>query len=517
MNAASSEQFPIAIIGAGFAGIGMGIQLKKAGIHSFTIFERADEVGGTWRDNTYPGCACDVPSDVYSFSFELNPDWSRTFSQWDEIQDYLLACTDKHGLRDYLRLGVGIEDASFDEDRGIWVLRTSEGETFEARAVISGVGGLVDPSVPAIEGLENYTGDSFHTARWNHDVDLTGKRVGVIGTGASAVQVIPEVAKVAKNVTVFQRTPGWVLPKMERRVKARTKQLYRRAPLVQRAVRTAKYWFSELMGPLIFLDAPRLSGAVERLAGLYLDRTVKDPVTREKLRPDFQFGCKRILLTDEYYPAFNRDNVELVTSPIREVRSGSIQTQDDEHDIDVLVLATGFKLGLAAAPFPIRGLGGRSLDDSWASGATAYKGISVAGFPNWFIMMGPNTGPGHTSVLVYTEAQIRHAIQAIQKMMAEDLKYVTVKQHVQDSYNEGIQARMKHMVWTSGSCNSWYLNADGSNHSLYPGYAAEYVMRVRNFEASDYEIVAQRRTHAARGEGEQHAHGLGRPTSTGLN
>ncbi len=484
-----SVDFPIAIIGAGFAGIGAAIQLEKAGIDSYTIFERAGEIGGTWRDNTYPGAACDVPSHVYSFSFEPNPSWSRTFAESGEIQQYLLDVVEKWRLRERLRLDTEIVEARFDAAEGAWHLTTGDDETFTARVVISGVGGLVDPSWPDIKGLHSFTGEKMHTARWDHDYDLTGKRVAVIGTGASAVQVVPAIAPQVEKLTVFQRTPAWVVPKRDRRYGEERKRFYARHPLALRASRALKYGLSELFGPMIFLDAPRLSAIGEKGSLAHLRSSVRDPELRAKLTPDFQLGCKRILISDDYWSSFERENVELVTDPIEEIKGQGIQTRDGTlHEVDAIVFATGFTVNIVTAPFPVKGRGGRTLDEAWADGAVAYKGMSVHGFPNWFILMGPNTGPGHTSVLVFTEAQIHHAIEAIRKMREEGLKSVEVRQDVQDRYNEGIQRRMKHMVWTSG-CNSWYLSEDGTNHSLYPGFAAEYVLRARRFKPSDYEIT----------------------------
>jgi len=480
--------FPIAIIGAGFAGIGAAIQLIKAGIHSFTIFERADEVGGTWRDNTYPGCACDVQSHVYSLSFEQSPEWSRRYATSWEIQEYLLRVVDKWKLRERMRLNTEIVEARFDDERGTWDLVTNQGDTFTARAVLAGVGGLVDPSYPNIKGIDTFAGDMFHTARWNHDVDLADKRVAVIGTGASAVQVVPSVAPTVAKLSVFQRTAAWVVPKFDRVYPKRSKRRMKRLPFLLRVSRFIKYWISELLGPLVFLDSRILSAIGTRLSMWNLRRQVADPQLRERLTPNFQFGCKRVLVSDDYWASFERENVDLVTESIEAIRPDGIETTDGTlHAFDVIVLATGFLLGLAAAPFRVVGRGGRTLDDAWKDGAVAYKGMTVAGFPNWFIMMGPNTGPGHTSVLVYTEAQISHALQAIKKIMAEDLKYIDIRQDVQDRYNDGIQKRMKHMVW--GGCKSWYLNEDGSNHSLYPGFAAEYVLRTRRLHPGDYEIV----------------------------
>jgi cation diffusion facilitator CzcD-associated flavoprotein CzcO len=483
------QDFPIAIVGAGFAGIGTAIQLKRAGIHSFTIFERAGEIGGTWRDNTYPGAACDVPSHVYSFSFEPSPDWSRVFAESGEIQGYLLRCVEKWRLRPHLRLGTEVVEARFDEARGTWTLVTSRDEAFEARAVVAGVGGLVDPRWPDLKGLQSFGGELMHTARWDHGYDLAGKRVAVVGTGASAVQVVPSIAPQVARLEVFQRTPAWVVPKRDRLYSARARAFYRRHPLALRASRLAKYWLSEAFGPMVFLDAPRLKAFPEKQSLRHLERSVSDPALREKLRPRFQFGCKRVLISDDYWSTFERENVELVTDPIEEVVREGVRTEDGAvHEADAIVFATGFALNIATAPFPVTGRGGRTLDDAWKDGAVAYKGMTVHGFPNWFVLMGPNTGPGHTSVLVYTEAQIAHALAAIRRLRDENLRFVDVRQDVQDRYNEGLQRRMKYMVWDTG-CHPWYLSPDGTNHALYPGFAAEYVLRARRFRASDYEIA----------------------------
>jgi cation diffusion facilitator CzcD-associated flavoprotein CzcO len=478
----------IAIIGAGFAGIGTAIRLKKAGIESFEIFERTGEIGGTWRDNTYPGAACDVPSHVYSLSFEPNPGWTHKFSPSGEIQDYLLRLVEKWQLRRHLRLRTAIESARFDEARGVWTLTTQAGETHEARVVVACVGGLVDPAIPDIKGIQSFGGEMFHTARWNHDYDLTGRRVAVIGTGASAVQVVPGIAPQVASLAVFQRTPAWVVPKLDKRYSERRRRLQARFPLLLAASRLAQYALSEIFGPMVFLDSPRLSAVGERISLRHLAAQVHDPELRRKLRPHFQFGCKRILVSDDYWASFERENVELVTEPIAEIRHEGIETADGRlHEVDAIVLATGFAVSLARAPFDITGLGGRRLDQLWAQGAVAYKGMSVSGFPNWFILMGPNTGPGHTSVLVFTEAQIEHVLQAIHRIRDDDLRYLHVRQDVQDRYNAGIQARMPRMVWHT--CQSWYLSPDGSNHALYPGFAFEYALRTRRFRARDYVLA----------------------------
>lgn len=485
----AEPDFPIAIIGSGFGGIGMAIRLKKAGIDSFTMFERAGEVGGTWRDNTYPGAACDVPSHAYSLSFEQDPSWSRRYSPSAEIQAHLLRLVEKWRLRPHIRFHTAIVGARFDEDAGTWTLRTSHGDTFTARVVVSAVGGLVDPALPDIPGRDSFAGKAVHTARWDHGYDMAGKRVGVIGTGASAVQVVPSIAPDVAKLSVFQRTPAWVVPKRDRVYSERAKRLFARFPLLQKASRAVLYWMSELFGPMIFLDAPRLSAVGERMSLRHLHEQVKDPALRAKLLPRFQFGCKRILVSDDYWASFERENVELVCDPIEAIEPAGIRTRDGRlHELDAIVFATGFEVGLARAPFPVTGRAGRTLDQAWRNGAVAYKGMTVSGFPNWFILMGPNTGPGHTSVLVYTEAQIEHALQAIRRLRRENAKYVDVRQDVQDRYNERIQGRMKYMVWPT--CNSWYLSADGSNHSLYPGFACEYVWSARSFRPADYEIAA---------------------------
>lgn len=469
----------------------MAIRLQQAGIHSFTIYERAGEIGGTWRDNTYPGAACDVPSHVYSFSFEPNPEWTHTYAPASEIQRYLLHCVEKHDLRRHIRFDTEITGARFDEADGAWTLTTTRGETVRARLVVSAVGGLVDPAYPDIPGVDSFGGPAIHTARWDHDVDLTGKRIGVIGTGASAIQVVPSIAPLAARLTVFQRTPAWIMPKADRTIGPRTQALFRRFPLLQRLVRSLLFWVSEVRGPLVFLDAPRLSKLPEAASLAHLRRSVSDPELRRKLTPEYQFGCKRVLISDDYWPTFERENVELVTEAIERITPEGVRTRDGrEHPLDVLVLATGFAVGLARAAFPITGLGDRSLDDAWRGGAVAYKGMCVAGFPNWFMIMGPNTGPGHTSVLVYTEAQIEYVLQAIRLLRHEALRWLGVRQTVQDTYNDGIQRRMRHMVWQSG-CNSWYLDASGENHALYPGFATEYCLRVRRLLPSDFDRVPE--------------------------
>lgn len=480
----------VIIIGAGFSGLNMAIRLKEAGITDFVVLERAEDVGGTWRDNSYPGCACDVPSVAYSYSFEQVPDWSRSFAGSAEIQRYIHHCVAKFGLSPWLRFGKAVSKAVFDGKAGVWTLTTADGEVLTARAVVSAVGGLVNPAYPDIPGLASFKGEVFHTARWNHGFDLRGKRVAVIGTGASAVQVIPSIQPEVASLTVFQRTPAWVIPKPDFRIRERTKRFFRRVPAVQHAVRNAIFVASEaIMAPLVIMDTPA-SRIFERFSLSHLKSQVRDPDLRAKLTPDFHIGCKRVLISNEYYPALSQPNVELVTDAVSKITGRGVVTRDGrKHDVDAIVMATGFKLDIANAPFEIRGLDGSTLGDRWqAPGSKAYMGMAVTGFPNWFVMLGPNTGPGHTSVLVYTEAQAGYILQAIQTLLDRNLRYLNVRKNVQDAWHEKLQKRMQYTSWTSG-CRSWYLDAHGENHTLFPGLASEYVFAARRFKPEKYDAT----------------------------
>lgn len=480
--------YQVAIIGAGFSGLNMAIRLKESGITDFIVLERSEDVGGTWRDNSYPGCACDVPSIAYSYSFEQVPDWSRSFAGSAEIQHYIHHCVAKYGLSSWLRFGTGVKKAEFDDKAGLWTLTTESNDTITARAVVSAVGGLVNPAYPEIPGMKSFKGALFHTSRWDHGYDLRGKRVAVIGTGASAVQVIPSIQPQVSSLTVFQRTPAWVIPKPDFQIRERTKRFFRRVPVIQRAFRNAIFLASEtIMAPLVILDTPA-SRVFERYSLSNLRKQVSDPVLREKLTPDFHIGCKRVLISNEYYPALSQPNVELVTDSVSKITPGGVVTRDGrKHDVDAIVLATGFKLDIANAPFEIRGLGGVKLDDIWNQpGSKAYMGMSISGFPNWFVMLGPNTGPGHTSVLVYTEAQAGYILQAVQTLLNRNLRYLNVRKQAQDAWHKKIQSRMKYTSWTSG-CRSWYLDANGENHTLFPGLASEYVLAASQFKSEKYD------------------------------
>lgn len=483
---APRSDFPIAILGAGFAGIGMAIQLKKAGIDSFTIFERASEIGGTWRDNTYPGAACDVPSHAYSLSFEQNPAWTHRYSPSQEIQDYLLGITDKWKLREHLRLRTEIIEARFDEARGVWILGTDEGDTFTARVVVSGVGGLVDPALPDLEGLPSFRGELFHTARWNHDYELGGKRVGVIGTGASAIQVIPEIAPRVASLTVFQRTPSWVLPKRDGPVPPARRARYRRFPWLQKAARTLLFWRHEARA-IAFTRLPWLLPALRPLLLWPMRRQVRDATLRTQLTPAYSLGCKRVLLSNDFYPTLGRDNVRLVTDAIAEITPrGALTASGEDLAFDVLIACTGFHAAEAGAPFPVTGRGGRGLDAAWGDAATAYLGTTVHGFPNLFLMSGPNTGLGHNSVIGIIEAQATYVLDALATLSQRPGQAFDVRADVQRDYNTWLQSRLANTVWNTGGCASWYLTRAGINTTLWPGFSMGFAWRLRRFDAGDY-------------------------------
>ncbi len=476
----------VIVVGAGFAGIAMGIRLKQAGIHDFVILEQANEVGGTWRDNRYPGAACDVESHLYSFSFEPNPNWTRTFATQREILHYLVHCADKYGLRPHIRFGTGVVRARFDPATHSWSVEATTGETFSGRVLVSGCGGLSRPAKPDVPGLASFRGPAFHSARWDSSVPLDGRNVAVIGTGASAVQIVPEVAPRAAKLYVFQRTPPWILPKPDKEIPPARRAFYRRFPVAQRLARTLIYWRREALA-LGFVVEPRILKSLAEAEGRrFLGRSVRDRGLRTKLLPTYAMGCKRIVPTNDYYPAVQRENVEVVTDPIREVQPHSIVTRDGtERPVDVVVLATGFDAAEPCAPFEIHGRGGARLDEVWRDGATAYLGTTVSGFPNLFLIVGPNTGLGHTSLVFMIESQVQYVVDAVRTMRARGWTAVDVRADKQDHYNERIQARLARTVWASG-CKSWYLTRSGRNTTLWPGFTFEYRLRTRRFDPRSY-------------------------------
>ncbi|MEJ7633832.1 NAD(P)/FAD-dependent oxidoreductase [Aeromicrobium sp.] len=474
------------IVGAGFAGLGMAVRLVQAGIEDFVILERGDRVGGTWRDNTYPGAACDIPSLLYSYSFVQNPGWSRAYSGSAEILDYVDHIVEQFGLARFIRFGVTVESLAFDEVSGCWDIGTSGGDDVVARTVTLASGPLANASLPDIRGIDTYEGHKIHSARWDHDIDLRGKRVGVIGTGASAVQIIPELVKEAGFVKVFQRTPGWVMPRADFCHPGWVQSVFRRRPAVQTAARQAWFWGHEAVALGLVWDTP-ITTVVQEISKQHLRRQVKDPWMRRQLTPDFRAGCKRMLMSSDYYPALQADNCKLFTWPIATLSPAGIRTSDGvEHHLDAIVFATGFDVSKTGTPFPITGVGGRSLGEEWSQGVSAYKSVSVSGYPNLFLTFGPNSGPGHNSALVYMEHQIGYAVKGVETVLEEDLRVLDVRASVQEAYNTSLQKRLSRTTWNSG-CRSWYLTEDGYNGTMYPGFATQFARQMSAFRRADYE------------------------------
>lgn len=485
------EPLDVAIIGAGFAGIGIALRLHQRGVSDFAILERDTRVGGTWRDNTYPGAACDIPSRLYSYSFAPNPDWSKTYSGSGEILDYIENMVDSFGLRPFIRFGHNVTGLEFDEAEGLWSI-TIDGrdKQLRARSVLVASGPLSNASFPAIPGIDDFEGKKVHSARWDHDYDYAGKKVAVVGTGASAVQIVPELVKTAASVKVHQRTPGWVLPRINRETSGLAKKLYQRFPVTQSLVRGAWFWGHETVALGVVWESP-LTRVVERVAELHLRAQVRDPWLRRQLTPDFRAGCKRLLMSSDYYPALQADNCRLNNWPIvKIVPEGILTAEGVVHRADCIVFATGFEVSKSGAPIPITGRGGRKLDDEWSRGSYAFKSVAVAGYPNLFFTFGPNSGPGHNSALVYMEAQIEYIAEAISVLLGRDLRTLEVDKQRQDEYNVEMQRRLASTTWNSG-CSSWYLTEDGFNATMYPGFGTQFVRQLDELDLDDYVITAR--------------------------
>jgi cation diffusion facilitator CzcD-associated flavoprotein CzcO len=476
----------VAIVGSGFSGLGMAIRLKQEGHQDFVVLERGSDVGGTWHFNTYPGCACDVPSHLYSYSFAPKADWSRTYSLQPEIGAYLRACADRFGIRPHVRLDHDVTEAAWDDDAGRWHVRTTQGD-FRARVLVAGLGPLADPRTPDVPGLESFDGPVFHSARWDHDVDLAGKRVAAIGTGASAIQFVPEIQPKVARLHVFQRTAPWVMPHTARPVKPVEQHVYRRVPALQKLARGGVYAARELL-VLGFVKRPRLMRVVERIARRHIESSISDPQLREKVTPKYTIGCKRILPSNKWYPALAQPNVELVTDPIAEVRSGAVVTRDGvERPVDAIIFGTGFQVTDMPVAKMVRGRDGRSLDEVWAGSPRAYMGTSVPGFPNFFLLLGPNTGLGHSSMVYMIESQVEHVLHAIEALEREGARTIAVRADVEERFNRDVDARMQGTVWNSG-CASWYVDATGRNSTLWPDWTWRFRRRAGRFDPAHYEL-----------------------------
>jgi len=475
----------VAIIGAGFSGICMGIKLREAGIENFVILERAADAGGTWRANDYPGCACDIPSHLYSYSFEQKADWSRLYPCQPEIQGYLLQCVEKYGLRAHIRTNTTLERASYDDENNRWKMLTSQGETYVARALVSGMGGLSRAAIPALPGLDSFNGATFHSAQWNHDDDLSGKKVAVIGTGASAIQFVPQIVEEVRQLVLFQRTPPWIVPRPDRRIFGWEKWLYRHIPFTQRMFRTFIYWRQEVRG-IGFTISPKLMEKATKIALEHLHKSVADPGLRQALTPDYTIGCKRILISDDYYAALQKDNLTLVTSGIQRITAdGIVDDNGHKHSVDAIIFGTGFHATDPLTPTRIFGIGGRELADDWKAGPEAFLGISVTGYPNMFLLMGPNTGLGHNSMVFMIEAQVRYTVGLLKQLLSGPIAAIDVKAGDQAAYNADLQKAMVGTVWASG-CDSWYQTDEGRHAVLWPGFTFSYWFRTRRPDLAHY-------------------------------
>jgi cation diffusion facilitator CzcD-associated flavoprotein CzcO len=478
----------VAIVGAGFGGLGMAIRLKQEGIDDFVVIERDDDVGGTWWANSYPGCQCDIPSNLYSFSFARNPDWDRAYPMRDQIHDYLRDCAERFGIMPHTRLGCELLGATWVAARQRWELDTTEGP-LAARVLVAAPGLLSEPSRPTLPGLERFEGNAFHTAEWDHSDDLTGRRVALLGSGATAVQVVPEIQPRVAKLHLFQRTPPWVIPHTDHAVARGMRELYRRVPPLQKLSRGIVYGLRETMA-LGITRHPRWLKGQELNARLHLRRQVPDPELRRVLTPDYQIFCKRIILSNRWYPALQAPNVDLVSSGVREVREHSVVDGDGvEREVDTLIFATGFKPAELPIAERIRGRDGGSLAEVWNGSPQAYLGTTVTGFPNLLFLYGPNLNLGHSSIVYMLESQIAYALDALRTMRLRGAAEFDVWPEVQAAYNDELQERLADTVWSSG-CGSWYFDRNGRNSIQWPGFTFEYRRRTREFDAAAYKLAA---------------------------
>lgn len=476
-------QYEVLLVGSGFGGLCMGARLKKAGITNFLILEKDAVMGGTWQVNDYPGAACDVPCHLYSLSFAQNANWSRKFPSQQELRDYTHSVARDCGLVPHIRLNCALQSADYDEAGGFWRLKTSQG-AMTAKVLVTCLGPLSRPAIPDLPGLANFQGKTFHTSRWDHGYALQDKRIAVIGTGASAVQIVPEIAPQLAQLDLYQRTAPWILPRPDRRISAPEKWLLQHAKPLQWLYRLATYLTYEARA-LFFIVAPKLGAIPQMQAKSFLRKQVPDETLRAQLTPNFNIGCKRVLIINDYYPTLARPNVRLITDGIREIRAHSIVTQTgEERAVDAIVFGTGFDVQHYMGHIAIRGLGGKTLQEA---GMEAYKGCAVAGFPNYFMITGPNTTLGHNSMIYMIESGANYVVDAILQLRKNGWHSVDVKPEVQARYNAKIQRKLQGTVWASG-CTSWYLNQDGKNTTLWPGFTFSYRWITRRFDAANYRI-----------------------------
>ncbi|WP_308190187.1 NAD(P)/FAD-dependent oxidoreductase [Amycolatopsis sp. GM8] len=488
---ASPHRPSVAIIGAGFGGLGMAIMLERAGFTDYMIFERGSDIGGVWRDNTYPGAGCDIPSPLYSYSFAPNRAWPRRYSRQPDILDYLRQTAKDAGVLDRVRLNTEVTGAEFDSGTGKWRVETSDGETVEVDVLIPAVGQLSRPSIPEIPGAETFAGPAFHSARWRHDVDLAGKRVAVIGTGGSVIQFVPQIQPEVARVTVFQRSAPYVIPKPDRTYRRWHHRMFKALPFTQQAGR-ASIWTAGEVLTLALTSVQALGKIVEVTFRTQLWLQVRDKALRAKLIPDYRPGCKRVLFSNNWFPTLMKSNVDVVTDRITGITPGGVRTESGVHDADVIIYGTGFKASEMLAPMRIRGLGGRELADEWAEGAHAYLGMSVPDFPNMFVIYGPNTNLGGNSIIYMMEHQFRYVLQILAEMAAGRMSCVDVRREVADEFDHEVQDRLRTSVWTT--CQSWYRDESGRISTNWPGLVWEYHRRTENVDLSAYRDLGLAKT-----------------------
>ncbi len=483
---ASRRPLSIAVVGGGFGGVGAIVSLRRAGYQDVTAFERGERIGGVWHHNTYPGAACDVPSHLYEFSFQLNPRWSRRYAPQAEIQSYLEDVARRHGVLHKIRTSTEVTRAAWDGSRGKWTLQTSAGP-HEADVLITACGQLSVPKTPPIAGLERFAGPSFHTAQWRHDVDLTGKRVAVVGTGCSAIQVVPAIQPIVAQLDVYQRSPGWTFPKLDLAYGERSRRAFERFPLLQRMDRAAIFAFMEL-GAAGMTSQRWLLRPFRAIARKQISKAIGDPELRRKVTPSDELGCKRLMLTDDWYPTLTKPNVELITDPIAEVTAHGIRAHGgSERPTDVLVLATGFKTHGFVAPMQIVGAHGRTLAEEWAQVPSAYLGMSIHGFPNMFLLYGPNTNGGTGSVIYTIEAGMAHVVAALAELGRADAHSIEIRREAGERFDRELRAALNGTVWHTG-CTSWYVDEHGNDPNQWPWLWSTYRRRTARIDRRAYEL-----------------------------
>ena len=508
MNSNNNTVYDSIILGAGISGIGMAVNLLKADISSFLVLEKKEAVGGTWRDNTYPGLCCDVASHFYAFSFELNPNWSKKYPEQTEILDYLEMVTEKYKIKPHIKFNTEVIKAEFDSKESLWDVFISDGNIYKTKTLVSGLGQLNKPTKPLFEGSDKFKGPSFHSAEWDHSCDLKGKKVGVIGTGPSAVGFIPKIAENVEELIIFQRTPNWILPKPDRKFNNIEKWLLKNMPFFGKIYRYYEYLMSERLYFAFFVKQNKISSMFERIISnlttgfkinnmssmyqqgqkMLLDAQISDELLRKKLTPNYPVGCKRVIPTNDFFPTLERENVFLETKSIARFNEDSIVTDDGKkNNVDVIIYGTGFETNVFISPVKIIGQDNIDLDDVWINGAEAYKGVMVSEFPNFFMCYGPNTNTGHVSIIFMIENQIKFIIKSLKLIKRKNLKHIDVKQRAMNDYNLAIQKKLSTTVWAA-SCQSWYKTSEGKILNNFPGFGFEYYLMMSNYKYNDIKM-----------------------------